>query len=109
MVLPMIAIGLAQRLIAPHPSNAVFDHNPPPRKRAVVGDVLDWAIFPSRFAAWRGAQALRVQFVDPHVGQIANPTHTLWQAIEQTRFLQDFDVAFRPRHTLRDIDNPATL
>src|SRR5829696_10527120 len=69
MVLPMMTIRLAQGLIAPHPSNTMFDHNPSPRERPIEGDILRRTIFTTRFAARRRAQPLRMQFVNPNIGQ----------------------------------------
>ena len=75
MVLPMIAIRLAQRLIAPHPSNCVFHHDPTLRKRLVIGDIFGWSVFAARFPARGCTQPFRMQFANAHVRQIANATH----------------------------------
>src|SRR5215203_2679801 len=73
MVLSMMAIRLAQGLIAPHPSNTVFHHDSPPRERPVIGDVLGWSVCAARFPARRRAQAFGVQFVNPNIRQIPDP------------------------------------
>src|SRR4051794_946963 len=88
VILAMMTIGLIQGLIAPHSSNAVFDHNPASRERLVIRDVLGWSVFAARFAARGGAQAFRVQLVDAHVRQITYPAHARRQPLEQLRLLQ---------------------
>src|SRR4051812_29474327 len=103
MVLSMVSIRLAQGLIAPHPSDAVFYNNPPPRERPVIHDVLGWPVFTARFAARTGTQALGVQFVDPYVGQIADAAHALRQPIEQSRLLQHANIGGRAYYAVGHI------
>src|SRR5215210_1373798 len=95
MVLPIMSICLAQRLIAPYPSNTMFHDNPPPREGSIERDILGRPIFTARFAARGCAQTFGVQFVDAHVGQIADAAHAFGQPREQSRLLQHADIGGR--------------
>ena len=109
MVLPMMSIRLAQRLIAPHPSNTVFHHDPPPRERPIIRDIVGWTVFPTRLATRTSAKTFWVQFGDPHVGQITNPAHALWQPLEHLRLLQHGAIRRRAGRAVGPIHNLATL
>src|SRR5262245_56545000 len=109
MVLAMVAIRLVQCLIASYPSNRVFHHYPPARERPIIGHIFGWTVFAARFAPWGYAQALRMQLVDPDIGQIASRTDPWWQPLHHTRLFQCFDVRLRSWHTIGDVTDLARL
>src|SRR5260370_21124115 len=65
---PSMPVGLAERLEAPQPPDAVLHHHPLARERAVVGDILGRAVPPTRLAAPRGPA--RVQLLAAHLAQV---------------------------------------
>src|SRR5262245_6187258 len=109
MVLAMISIRLVQCFIPSYPSNRVFHYNPSPRERTIEGDVLGRTVFAARFAAWRHAQALRMQLVDTDIRQIAPSTYTLPQTLHDARLFEGLDVRVRPWHTISYITDLARL
>jgi hypothetical protein len=84
----MMPIRLGERLIASHPSNRVFHHNPSPGERPIVGDILRRTVFASRLATGRSTQASRMQLANPDLCQITNRAQALWQSLQQLRLLQ---------------------
>ena len=81
-VLPMVSVSLSYGLEAAQPANRVLHHDPSPRERAVVRDVLRRPRFATRLAAWRCPQPLRVQRSDADIRQVTQPADPLWQPLQ---------------------------
>src|SRR5262245_6502812 len=105
MVLAMMAIHLAQTLVASHSSNRVLDLDPPPRKCTVEADIISWAWFATWFAPRAGAQALWMQCGDANIGQITDATDPSRQPLHQLRLLEQRQVGSRSDHTLGHVAN----
>jgi hypothetical protein len=84
----MMTIALTQALIPAHPTNRVFDPDPPLRKRPIETHILRRPIFPARFAARCRPHVLRMRLGNADVGQVADGSDPLAQAREQARLLQ---------------------
>src|SRR5262245_47673636 len=103
MVLTMMAIHVAQAVIAPHPPNCVLHSYPATRERPVEGDILRWLLFATRFATRGRAQPLWVQLSKSDIGQIADAANATGQAREQFRLFQQRDISSWPSDAIRHV------
>ena len=83
MHLAMMAIGLGDGFIAPQPPNGVLNDDATARKGGIVDDVFGRPGLTGRLTSGGGPQAVRVELIDANIGQIANRTHLIGQAVEQ--------------------------
>src|ERR1700690_2198004 len=106
VLLTMMAISLKKGLVTTHPTNGVFNYNPPFGKGGVVGYIIRGTGLSTWFAAGRCAGAERV---DTHISQIADAADAIRQTPHQRRLLQQRDVGGWPSYTLGDIHHLARV
>jgi len=99
----MISVGLGEALIATDTIIGILDNNATTGEGGIVGHILRWTVFTTRFLA--GRVAFLVQFIDALITTIAHATYAVWQFVEHLGRLQEVDVSLGTGHAVRNIDD----